>query len=100
MKVGQRTVLRGTAFAADRGVKDVEVSTDGGDTWAKAEITYRGSDLAWVQWRFPFQPTEAGDITLVVRCSDKKGGTQAGPFKPSGPEPVEGWQKIDATVAA
>ncbi len=100
LKVGQRTVIRGTAFAADRGIKDVEVSTDGGDTWAKAEITYRGSDLSWVQWRFPFQPKEAGDITLVVRCSDKKGGTQAGEFKPSGPEPVEGWQKIDTTVAA
>jgi hypothetical protein len=69
LHIGQRTVIKGTAFAGDRGVKQVEVSTDIEKTWQSAEITYRGSDLAWVQGQFP---------TLSVRCVDNQGGTQSG----------------------
>ena len=100
VQVGQRTVIKGTAFAGDRGVRDVEVSTDGGKTWAKAEITYRGSKLAWVQWRFPWKPEMPGKVMLAVRCIDGTGEVQDGRRKSPGPEPARGYQEVVANVQA
>ena len=100
LRVGQRTVLKGTAFAGDRGVATVEVSIDDGDTWKEAEITYRGSDLAWVQWRFPWQPERAGDVMLAVRCTDKQGGTQSSTSKPPAPNPASGYGRASVKVNA
>ena len=98
LRVGQRTVLKGTAFAGDRGVAKVEVSADDGKTWGEAEITYRGSDLAWVQWRFPWQPKQAGEVKLAARCTDRQGGVESGIHKPSAPNPATGYGTAKAMV--
>src|SRR5207245_2271592 len=37
--------IRGNAFAGNRGVATVEVSTDGGQTWQAARIDYPGTTL-------------------------------------------------------
>jgi DMSO/TMAO reductase YedYZ molybdopterin-dependent catalytic subunit len=100
LHIGQRTVIKGTAFAGDRGVKQVEVSTDNEKTWQSAEITYRGSDLVWVQWRFPWQPTTLGEVTLSVRCVDNQGGTQSGVDKGPAPNPATGYHHMKAKVLA
>lgn len=100
LHVGQRLVIKGTAFAGDRGVREVEVSTDNEKSWSPAEITNRGSDLAWVQWRFPWQPKAAGEVTLSVRCVDGNGGLQSGEKRNSGPEPAKGYHQVKAKIKA
>ncbi len=74
--VGEPVNLKGLAFAADRGVSRVEVSTDGGDSWREAEIDYRGSKLSWVFWNHDWEPEESGEHTLVVRATDGEGRVQ------------------------
>ena len=74
--VGSPVNLKGLAFAADRGVSKVEVSTDGGDSWQEAEIDYRGSKLSWVFWNHDWNPEEPGEHTLVVRATDGEGRLQ------------------------
>ena len=53
----------------------MEVSTDGGKTWADAQLRPAAGQYTWVQWTYPWMPAQAGDTTLVVRATD---GTGAG----------------------
>ena len=47
---GQRVPVAGIAFAGDRGISKVEVSTDGGTTWKSANIKDPLSKYTWVLW--------------------------------------------------
>ena len=98
VKFARLITLRGTAFGGDRGVSRVEVSADDGATWHAAEITYKSSPLAWVQWRFDWSPAGPGEYPLVVRATDGNGEVQSGVDKPSGPEPATGYQRVTATL--
>ena len=98
LDLGTPINLRGIAFGGARGVRSVEVSTDDGATWNPAEITYRSSALAWVQWKYQWQPDEAGVYRLVVRAIDGTGVLQSGVDKPAGPEPATGYHRVTATV--
>src|SRR3569623_1969678 len=65
LKAG-RTTLRGIAFDGGKGIKQVEVSTDGGKTWAKANL---GKDLgknSFREWKLPVQ-LAAGQVELKLR---------------------------------
>jgi DMSO/TMAO reductase YedYZ molybdopterin-dependent catalytic subunit len=90
--------VRGMAFGGARGVQRVEVSTDDGATWSPAEITYRSSPLAWVQWKFEWHPKDPGTYQLVVRAIDGTGALQSGVSKAAGPEPATGYHRVTATV--
>ena len=100
ISLGTVVTLRGTAFAGDRGVARVQVSTDGEETWREAEITYKRSKTAWVQWRLLWKPVDAGDMMLAVRCIDEGGGMQSGEKKGPAPEPTTGYHRVKAMVRA
>ncbi len=68
--------LKGIAFAGNRGVSRVEVSLDGGQSWQGAQITYPGTKLTWVLWRFDWKPAGPGEHKLVVRATDGTGAMQ------------------------
>ncbi len=68
--------MKGVAFAGDRGVTKVEVTTDGGRTWAEARIDYPGTKLTWVLWSYDWQPNEPGEHKLSVRATDGTGALQ------------------------
>ncbi|MDA4118406.1 MAG: molybdopterin-dependent oxidoreductase, partial [Thaumarchaeota archaeon] len=44
------TPIAGVAFAGDRGIEKVEVSTDGGNTWTPASVKDPLSNYTWVLW--------------------------------------------------
>ncbi len=100
MKLHEPVVLHGEAFAGDRGVRAVQVSTDGGDTWTTAELTYAGTKLTWAQWRYRWTPATADDYTLVVRCIDGQGGIQSDAKHGPGPGQSSGQQEVNVTVKA
>ncbi|MGJ4997517.1 molybdopterin-dependent oxidoreductase [Bradyrhizobium sp. HKCCYLS3077] len=68
-------VLRGIAFDGGSGIKQVAVSTDGGQTWTDAKL---GKDLgkySFREWKLPVKLT-AGAHALKVRAISNAGETQ------------------------
>ena len=60
-------------------VERVEVSTDGGASWADAELDRALSPYAWAGWRFVWDAVP-GEHELCCRATDAAGNTQ-----PTGP---------------
>jgi DMSO/TMAO reductase YedYZ molybdopterin-dependent catalytic subunit len=90
--------VAGVAFAGTRGVQAVEWSTDGGRTWAPADVKPPLSPLTWVLWTAPWTPAGEGVHTLVVRARDGGGGLQTADQAPSYPAGATGYHTIRVTV--
>ncbi|MGJ4949301.1 molybdopterin-dependent oxidoreductase [Bradyrhizobium sp. HKCCYLS20291] len=74
LKAGTAT-LRGIAFDGGSGIKQVAVSTDGGQTWTDAKL---GKDLgkySFREWKLPVK-LAAGSHDLKVRATSNSGETQ------------------------
>jgi DMSO/TMAO reductase YedYZ molybdopterin-dependent catalytic subunit len=85
------TSIAGIAFAGDRGISKVEVSTDGGATWEQAEIKPSLSPYTWVLWRRRWTPAQQGKHKLVVRATDGRGQTQTSQYTPPAPSGSSGY---------
>jgi len=73
---GPATVA-GVAFAGDRGISKVEVSTDGGRIWRAGELKRPLSPFTWRQWRFAWHPPNgSGRNRILVRAYDGRGVVQ------------------------
>ncbi len=71
------TTLTGVAYTGTKGVSRVEVSTDGGQTWADAVLEPELSPLAWRLWRYPWRPPAPGTYSVDARAYDGQGLPQA-----------------------
>ncbi len=89
-------VLGGIAYAGGRGIRQVEVSTDGGSTWHAAELRPPLSRFAWTLWRYQWTGIQPGGYRLKVRATDGTGKLQAagGFFSSSYPNGATGIQEI------
>jgi hypothetical protein len=54
----------------------VEVSTDGGATWADAALGEAPGAFAWRPWTFDWAPPAAGRYELCSRATDGAGNVQ------------------------
>ena len=97
-RVYQPVELRGRAFAGDRGIQQVEVSLDGGETWTRAEIEYPGTRLTWVFWRYSWTPVASGEYLLTCRATDREGGIQTAEVRGTAPQGATGLHKVAARV--
>ena len=68
--------LQGRAWSGWAPITHVEVSTDGGDTWADAELEPLGSRWAWRGWHYEWNAGEPGEYVLCCRASDEAGNVQ------------------------
>jgi DMSO/TMAO reductase YedYZ molybdopterin-dependent catalytic subunit len=68
-------LLEGRAWSGWAPIERVEVSVDGGDTWADAELGDAVSPYGWSGWRFAWD-ARSGDHDLCSRASDAAGNTQ------------------------
>jgi len=90
-----RVELAGHAYAGTRGIDRVEVSTDGGDTWADADLSEPLPDEdVWRQWRYTFDPDGSNDA--VVRATDGEGNLQIQERSDPSPTGSSGW--VERTV--
>jgi DMSO/TMAO reductase YedYZ molybdopterin-dependent catalytic subunit len=91
--------IGGIAFAGDRGVSKVEVSTDDGETWRAATIRDNPSPdgLSWVIWTMPWQAS-SGTYTLAVRATDGAGEMQTSERVGELPDGASGWHRIRVVV--
>ena len=67
--------LRGRAWSGWGPIERVEVSTDGGATFADAELEPPLGDAAWRGWRFVWHAPQ-GEHELCSRATDAAGNTQ------------------------
>ena len=73
-------VLEGRAWSGHAAVESVDVSVDGGATWAPAELEPDGGERwAWRGFRFRWD-AEPGDYTVCSRARDEAGNEQ--PLEP------------------
>lgn len=68
--------VQGLAMDSGKGMKKVEVSTDGGKTWADARLDKDLGKYSWRRWRYTWQPAKPGQYTLQCRATNEAGETQ------------------------
>ena len=95
---GQTAVIRGRAFAGDRGIQTVEFSADDGETWRETRIDYPGTNLTWAFWSAEWLPEESGEYTLVSRAIDGIGAPQPSESRGIVPQGATGYHRVVATV--
>ena len=71
-----RQVLTGRAWSGYAPVTKVDVSVDGGLTWAAADLGDPPSAYAWRPWSYVWDATKPGDYELCVRATDGAGNVQ------------------------
>lgn len=89
--------IGGIAFAGDRGIKRVEVTTDGGKTWHDADVREPLSKYAWVLWTYPWKP-EPGNHTIQVRATDGTGEVQTSKVQGTFPDGATGYHSKKVRV--
>ncbi len=92
--------VAGIAFAGDRGISLVEVSTDGGNTWTQASLTPPLSEYTWVFWTTEWNPPAQGPYKLVVRATDGTGAVQTAVVAAPFPGGATGYHVVDISVVA
>ncbi|MDX2649730.1 sulfite oxidase [Streptomyces sp. PA03-1a] len=73
---GVRSILHGRSWSGAGGVRQVEVSTDGGATWRRAALRDVPRRDGWVRWTVPWRPRTPGPAVLLARATDTAGRTQ------------------------
>ena len=84
LAAGQAVELEGIAFDGGGGIRIVEVSADGGATWAWAAL---GDDLgrfSFRRWRYGWVPSSRGDHRIMCRATTGDGHVQP---------KTEGWNR-------
>src|SRR5437762_3516058 len=97
--VGGVVHIGGIAFAGERGISAVDVSTDGGATWKSATLSSPKSDLTWVLWTLDWTPPRSGSFRIVARAVDAAGTPQDSNPAPTFPEGSAGYDSITLLVS-
>jgi DMSO/TMAO reductase YedYZ molybdopterin-dependent catalytic subunit len=91
------TYIAGVAFSGNKGISEVDVSLDNGNTWQQAILKKPLSDLTWVLWELAWTPAKSVQ-TIIVRAIDMEGNvqdpTQADPL----PDGSSGYHTISVSV--
>jgi DMSO/TMAO reductase YedYZ molybdopterin-dependent catalytic subunit len=103
---GAPLTVTGIAYAGDRGIARVEVSSDDGATWTSAQLEDASQDplgpLTWVRWHADVTvPTAARGSTLrmVVRATSQDGQVQDGTERNALPSGATGWAAVRVAVS-
>jgi hypothetical protein len=91
-------LIKGIAFAGDKGIAKVEVSIDDGTTWNEAQIDYPGTMLSWALWSFGWTPAQPGEYHWVVRATDRTGTLQSAERRGIAPQGSSGYHRVIARV--
>lgn len=74
---GSEYRVHGAAWTGDSEIAQVEISTDGGESWTPAELDAQASRHAWRLFHYQWQaPKSPGDHVLMSRATDAAGRVQ------------------------
>ncbi len=98
-----KCVVGGIAFGGRFGVSRVQVSVDGGRTWADAQVKPPLSKWSWSLWEYDWTPEHKRDYKIAVRAIDKSGKVQEstsllGRVTGSFPSGAKGIHQVEVTV--
>jgi DMSO/TMAO reductase YedYZ molybdopterin-dependent catalytic subunit len=71
-----RTLLEGRAWSGMAEIVRVEVSVDGGETYAEAALDQGAGRYAWRRFSLPWEPTGPGEHVVCARATDAAGNVQ------------------------
>jgi len=98
---GQPITVRGHAWVGEGLVERVEISTDEGKTWQRAQLAPVKDKYAWRVFTYEFKPSGPGYVTFLARAWDDRGNAQ--PAIPAW-NPLgyfwNGWHRVGVLVAA
>jgi DMSO/TMAO reductase YedYZ molybdopterin-dependent catalytic subunit len=92
------TFIAGVAFSGNLGISEVDVSTDGGETWQVATLKQPLSMLTWVLWELEWRPNP-GNYTILARAIDMEGNVQTPIMEPPLPDGSTGYHTISVIVS-
>ena len=92
------TFIAGVAFSGNKGISEVVVSLDGGQTWQRALLKQPLSALTWVLWELPWTPAP-GSYTILARAIDLQGNVQDPAIAPPLPDGSSGYHTITVNVS-
>ena len=73
-------VIEGIAWTGAGIISEVEVSTDEGESWDKANLFHDPSQLySWIFWNYVWEVSDKGEYTIMSRATDSFGRIQ--PFE-------------------
>ena len=86
LRAGETSEIRGIAWDGGYGIRGVEISTDGGESWREAELGKDVGRFAFRVFHFAFAPPRPGRYQIMARASNAIGQTQASTliFNPAG----------------
>jgi DMSO/TMAO reductase YedYZ molybdopterin-dependent catalytic subunit len=68
--------VAGVAWGGSGGIRQVDVSTDGGRSWRPARLTGRDTATAWRTWEADLPIERIERYTLRARATDRSGAVQ------------------------
>ena len=98
--VGEQIPIAGVAFAGDRGISRIQVSTDDGATWMDAKIKDPLSPYSWVIWATEINVTNKDNYKIIVRATDKMGKVQTGEVREPFPNGATGYHMVDVQASS
>lgn len=96
---GEQTWVAGIAWAGVRGIQRVEVSTDGGETWAEAMLKEAIGPYSWNLWAYSWTPDAQGKAAVLCRATDGDGEVQTSKEMDPHPSGATGWHELTVDVA-
>ena len=86
LPAGKPRMVSGRSWSSAGAIKKVDVSVDGGLTWAPASLHRANIASAWGRWNFTWTPPAAGNYTLRAQATDTAGNMQPAtvPFNDGG----------------
>ncbi|MBA3264356.1 MAG: molybdopterin-dependent oxidoreductase [Thermoleophilaceae bacterium] len=97
-RTGEPTWVAGVAWAGIRGITGVDVSTDGGRSWNRAQLQPPLSRWAWTRWAYRWTPPRPGAYVVVCRATDGTGATQDARRRSPHPAGASGYHRVDVAV--
>jgi DMSO/TMAO reductase YedYZ molybdopterin-dependent catalytic subunit len=70
-------MLRGYAWSGAGAITNVDVSVDGGETWATAHIEAPRDRFMWVRWSYLWDANKKGNYNVMSRATDEVGRVQS-----------------------
>lgn len=95
---GLRHKVEGLAFAGTRGVRLVEISTDGGEQWMAATLAPPLSLAAWCFWTYDWVAPAPGRYQVIVRATDGTGRLQTSIEQDPAPDGATGLHEISVVL--
>jgi DMSO/TMAO reductase YedYZ molybdopterin-dependent catalytic subunit len=76
LAAGQPVALKGIAFDGGYGIREVQISDDGGTTWRRAQLGVELGRYAFREWSVAWTPPRAGAYRLLARAVNRIGESQ------------------------